>query len=48
MLDNNSSNNINNSEITNSIVNQYKDCIFINRIEDSEILNKTIKILNLL
>lgn len=43
MLDNNSSNNINNSEITNSIVNQYKDCIFINRIEDSEILNKTIK-----
>lgn len=43
MLDNKSSNNINNSEITNSTVNQYKDCIFINAIEDSEILDKIIK-----
>lgn len=43
MLDNKSSNNINNSEITNSTVNQYKDCIFVNAIEDSEILDKIIK-----
>ena len=43
MLDNKSSNNISNSEITNSIVKQYKDCIFINDIEDSEILDKIIK-----
>ena len=43
MLDNKSSNNINNSEITNSTVNQYKDCIFINAMEDSEILDKIIK-----
>ena len=43
MLDNKSSNNINNSEITNSTVNQYKDCIFINAMEDSEILDKMIK-----
>lgn len=43
MLDNKSSNTINNSEITNSTIKQYKDCIFINTIEDSEILNKIIK-----
>ena len=43
MLDNKSSNNINNSKITNSTVNQYKDCIFINTIEDNELLDKIIK-----
>lgn len=43
MLDNKSSNNINNSEITNSTINQYKNCIFINSMEDSEILDKIIK-----
>ena len=42
MLDNKSSNNINNSEFNNSTINQYKDCIFINQIEDSEILDKII------
>lgn len=43
MLDNNSNNNISNSEIINSNVNQYKDCIFINTIEDSEIFDKIVK-----
>ena len=43
MLDNKSRNNINNSEIANSTINQYTDCIFINAIEDSEILDKIIK-----
>lgn len=43
MLDKESINSINKSDINDSTINQYANCIFINAMEDSEILDKIIK-----